>query len=152
MLHMWTLVARLRAERDRDLARQVVHQLTDHHFFDCERVMDVNHGLSSAAMRQRYLKDLFVQWRGANLSYDEGLARGDAALAAAVWRNLFRSSDAADPVRLAAVVAWIRGTLADLAAVDDVAGLFVPGPDAGLFRRRIESDVATVAALVERTP
>ena len=58
--------------------------------------MDVVHDMGSSSIRQRYLKDLFVQWRGVILAYDEGLVKGDAVLAAAVWRNLFKAREDVD--------------------------------------------------------
>lgn len=42
------------------------------------------------------------------MSYDEGLVKGDAVLAAAVWRNVFKSKADVDVRHLAAIVAWIR--------------------------------------------
>ncbi|KAF3354097.1 hypothetical protein VdG1_00354 [Verticillium dahliae VDG1] len=59
-------------------------QFVDNFFFDCERVMHLNHGMTSSALRQRYLKDIFMQWRGLIAAYDEGLAKkSDRVLAAA---------------------------------------------------------------------
>lgn len=71
-------------------------------------------------MRNRYLKDLFLQWRGVLAAYDEGLARGDAVLGAAVWRNLWKGSEVGpdgkemDWTKVARVVAYMRRVLAEL--------------------------------------
>jgi cytochrome b pre-mRNA-processing protein 3 len=81
--------------------------------------MHVDHNISSSALRQRYLKDIFVQWRGLVLAYDEGLIKGDAILASAVWRNLFKGDPDVDPRHLAAVVGWMRSTLAALETTSD---------------------------------
>ncbi|CRK38506.1 hypothetical protein BN1708_016637, partial [Verticillium longisporum] len=87
MLHMYLIIARMRC-LDRDAARTMQAQFVDNFFFDCERVMHLNHGMTSSALRQRYLKDIFMQWRGLIAAYDEGLAKkSDKVLAAAVWRN-----------------------------------------------------------------
>lgn len=114
MLHMYLIVARMRC-LDRDAARSTQAQFIDNFFFDCERVMHVNHGMTSSALRQRYLKDIFMQWRGLIAAYDEGIAKSsDRVLAAAVWRNLFKAREDVDFRHLAAIVAWMRATLCDL--------------------------------------
>lgn len=41
-------------------------------------------------------------------AYDEGLVKGDAELAGAVWRNLFKGDEEVDWVKVAEVVAYIR--------------------------------------------
>ncbi|KKA28126.1 hypothetical protein TD95_000991 [Thielaviopsis punctulata] len=150
MLHMYLLFARLRC-LDKEEARSWQHQLSDHFFFDCERVMDVNHGLTSAAMRQRYLKDIFVQWRGIIMAYDEGLVRGDAVLAAAVWRNLFKAREDVDVRHVAAIVAWIRATMKELERRSDEEVLI----GGALFKKSPMEEYALVdrpsAMLTEKT-
>lgn len=81
--------------------------------------MHIDHHITSSALRQRYLKDIFVQWRGLLLAYDEGLIKGDAVLASAVWRNLFKGSPDADPRALLAIVGWMRSTLLQFEAASD---------------------------------
>ncbi|KAH8673567.1 ubiquinol-cytochrome C chaperone-domain-containing protein [Xylariales sp. PMI_506] len=122
MLHLYLVFARM---RDLPLqgSRAWQRQLIDHYFFDAEARMDLTHGITSRAMRHRYLKDLFVQWRGLIVAYDEGVARGDAALAAAVWRNVYKAREDVDPRHLAAIVSWMRMCLKTL---DEM-------PDEGLF-------------------
>lgn len=83
--------------------------------------MHVDHGITSSALRQRYLKDIFVQWRGLLIAYDEGLVKGDGILAAAVWRNLFKGDANADPRALAAIVGWMRSCLKALEGTSDDA-------------------------------
>lgn len=118
MLHMYLLVVRFRC-LDRASQQAFQAQLVNHFFYQAEAKMELAHDLSSRALRQRYLKDLFVQWRGLMLAYDEGLVRGDAVLAAAVWRNLFKASGDVDPRALAAVVSWMRAILAKLGHMSD---------------------------------
>ncbi|KAJ6446570.1 3-oxo-5-alpha-steroid 4-dehydrogenase [Purpureocillium lavendulum] len=119
MLQLYLVNARLRM-LDRDAYRNWQQQLVDHFFFECEKKMHLDHGITSAALRQRYLKDIFVQWRGLLLAYDEGLIKGDAVLASAVWRNLFKGDPAADPRALLAIVGWMRSSLAALEAASDM--------------------------------
>ncbi|KAF4461557.1 hypothetical protein FALBO_11643 [Fusarium albosuccineum] len=118
MLHLYLINARIRCF-DRDTFHNWQHQLTDHFFFECEKKMHIDHSITSSALRQRYLKDIFVQWRGLLLAYDEGLIKGDAILASAVWRNLFKGSPDTDPRALVAIVGWMRSTLMHFEGVSD---------------------------------
>ena len=72
--------------------------------------MATMHALTMSGIRQRYLKDLYTQWRGVLAAYDEGLASGDAVLAGAVWRNVFKGSEdmAGDVEKVAGVVGYLR--------------------------------------------
>jgi cytochrome b pre-mRNA-processing protein 3 len=118
MLHLYLINTRIRCF-DREGFQNWQHQLTDHFFFECEKKMHIDHHITSSALRQRYLKDIFVQWRGLLLAYDEGLIKGDAMLASAIWRNLFKGSPDADPRALLAIVGWVRSTLLQFEAVSD---------------------------------
>ena len=69
--------------------------------------------------RNKYLKDMFIQWRGLLAAYDEGLAKGDAVLAAAVWRNVFKANEDVDIKILAQIVSYMRRVLRALDAVSD---------------------------------
>lgn len=96
------------------------HQnLLDHFFYAAEDRMATHHAMSARSIRNRYLKELFVQWRGVLTAYDEGLIKGDAVLATAIWRNLFDASPSADVERVALLVAWYRKSLAQLDRMSD---------------------------------
>lgn len=60
-----------------------------------------------------------MQWRGLLLAYDEGLIKGDAVLASAIWRNLFKGDPETDPRFLVAIVGWMRSSLAELEGTSD---------------------------------
>ena len=120
MLHLYLLVVRLRC-LDRESYQTWQAQLVDHFFHEAAAKMELTHDLSSNAIRQRYLKDLFVQWRGITLAYDEGLVKGDAVLASALWRNLFKASETVDLRVLAAIVSWMRLSLKNLDQMGDDA-------------------------------
>ena len=107
--------------------------------------MDVNHDLSSKTVRQRFLKDLFVQWRGVVAAYDEGIARGDAVLGSAVWRNLYKGRSEVDFRRVAGVVSYIRGTLWELERKTN--GDFMVGR--GVFKGSLEAHMRAVEAQVK---
>lgn len=102
--------------------------------------MIYSHGLDSRMTRNGYLKDLFLQWRGILLAYDEGIVKGDAVLAAAIWRNLFNANEDVNVVKLAQIVAFMRRSLRDLEAMGD---LEVVGKSEGerLFGRPSEEEV-----------
>lgn len=102
--------------------------------------MIYSHGLDSRMARNKYLKDLFLQWRGILLAYDEGIVKGDAVLAAAIWRNLFNAQEDVDVVKLSQIVAFMRRSLRDLEAMGD---LEVVGKSEGdrLFGKPVEEEV-----------
>lgn len=81
--------------------------------------MTIFHDISSRGVRNRYLKELYNQWRGVQGAYDEGLIRGDAVLAAAVWRNIFKADDNVDWRHVALVVSFMRRSLAGLDRAKD---------------------------------
>ena len=117
-LHMYLLTVRLRCFPKEHAG--IWHQnLLDHFFYAAEDRMAVWHGMDSRTVRNKHLKDLWLQWRGLLLSYDEGLIKGDAVLATAIWRNLFKSSEDADIADVALVTAYMRKQLVRLEAIDD---------------------------------
>ncbi|KAI9879443.1 MAG: Protein cbp3, mitochondrial [Pleopsidium flavum] len=119
-LHMYLLNARLR-NFPADHAPAWHQHLLDHFFYEAENRMTVIHNVHARAIRNRYLKDLFVQWRGLTAGYDEGLVKGDAVLAAAVWRNVFKGDEEVDLRRLGEVVSYMRRVLKTLDTVQDEA-------------------------------
>lgn len=86
--------------------------------------MEANHGMSSRMIRSGHLNSLFMTWRGVILAYDEGLVKGDAVMAAAVWRNVFRSRDDVDMRHVAAIVSWMRRSIRNLDQMLDPALLY----------------------------
>ncbi|TKA45377.1 hypothetical protein B0A54_04473 [Friedmanniomyces endolithicus] len=119
MLHMYLLTVRLRGFPAEHVG--VWHQnLLDHFFYAAEDRMAVYHGMVARSVRNKYLKDLWLQWRGLLLSYDEGLVRGDAVLGAAVWRNVFRAGEGEGVVGdVGAVVGYMRRELGRLGEIGD---------------------------------
>lgn len=120
MLHMYLISARLRCLPTQAITQTWQQHFIDHFFTDAENRMIVNHGLDSRHTRNGYLKDLFLQWRGVLLAYDEGIVKGDAVLAAALWRNLLNGREDVDVVRLTQIVAFMRRSLRDLEAMGDL--------------------------------
>lgn len=120
-LHMYLLVVRLRAMGgdQRGVVARYQQFLLDHFSHAAEDRMVLLHGMSARWIRNRYLKDLFLQWRGLLAAYDEGLVKGDAVLAAAVWRNLWKGDAAADWEKVAQVVGFVRRAVRLLAQVAD---------------------------------
>ncbi|TKA81926.1 hypothetical protein B0A55_01923 [Friedmanniomyces simplex] len=120
MLHMYLLTVRLRCFPA--VHAPIWHQnLLDHFFYAAEDRMAVWHGMSARSVRNKYLKDLWLQWRGLLLSYDEGLVKGDAVLAAAVWRNVFRAQEGEGVVGdVGTVVGYMRRELGMLGGMSDL--------------------------------
>ncbi|KAI1002173.1 hypothetical protein K3495_g6030 [Podosphaera aphanis] len=113
MLHMYLFTARIRNSTPENV-KLWQQNLQDQFFFAAEDRMAVNHNMHSGSVRSKYLKDLYVQWRGLIAAYDEGLAKGDAVLASAVWRNVFKANEDVDIRHLAQIVSYMRHTLRDL--------------------------------------
>lgn len=117
-LHMYALTARLRKFPAQHV-RIWEQNLLDHFFYAAEDRMAMWHGMAARGIRNKYLKDLWVQWRGVLVSYDEGLIKGDAVLAGAVWRNVFQAREDVDVADVAAVVSYLRRELSRLDKLPD---------------------------------
>ncbi|RMZ83507.1 hypothetical protein DV737_g1545, partial [Chaetothyriales sp. CBS 132003] len=126
-LHMYLLTVRLRAMSSAANFKLYQQYLLEHFSQAAEEKMMLLHTISARGIRNKYLKDLFVQWRGVLAAYDEGLIKGDAVLASAVWRNVFKGDEQVDWEKAARVVAWMRAVIAELAQVEDVKALGQPG-------------------------
>lgn len=116
---MYLLSARFRCFSATE-AQPWQQHLLDHFFYDAENRMTVSHNMHARGTRNKYLKDLFIQWRGVLAAYDEGLAKGDAVLAAAVWRNLFKANEEVDIKALAQIVSYMRRLLKGLDYLPDI--------------------------------
>lgn len=129
-LHMYLLTVRLRALPSHQSFQTYSRHLIDHFSHNAETRMDLLHGLTSRTIRNKFLKDLFIQWRGVLAAYDEGLIKGDAVLGAAVWRNLWKASyNAPDGKEIewenvARVVAYMRRVISELSNMDEADLVF----------------------------
>ncbi|KAL4937461.1 hypothetical protein BDV06DRAFT_215886 [Aspergillus oleicola] len=141
-LNMYLLTVRLRALPSHESFQTYSRHLIDHFSHDAEHRMDSLHGLTSRTIRNKFLKDLFIQWRGVLAAYDEGLIKGDAVLGAAVWRNLWKASHTGtngqeiEWEKVARVVAYMRRVTSELARMSEseiVASLGTPGGKPGVF-------------------
>ena len=133
-LHMYALTCRFRMLPP-ELAPVWHQHLLNHFFYKAEEYMTIQHAIVTAAGRGKHLKDLFVQWRGIMTTYDEGLVKGDAVLATAIWRNIFKGVDDVDMVKVSEVVAYLRAMVQRLESVpyeDIVSGaILFNGPTSG---------------------
>ncbi|KAF2852635.1 hypothetical protein T440DRAFT_446385 [Plenodomus tracheiphilus IPT5] len=121
-LHMYMLQVRFRMFPKTHAPVWIQH-LTNQAFYAAEDRLVIWHKFNANSLRQKQLKDMFSQWRAVLLSYDEGLIKGDAMLAAAVWRNLFSAREDIDFEKLAQIVGYLRRELKrlDMATDDEVA-------------------------------
>lgn len=122
MLHLYLIVVRLRC-CDKASWQAWQTQLVNHFFQHAEDTMQINHGMGRMT-RSGHLNSLFQTWRGVILAYDEGLVKGDAVMAAAVWRNVFGSREDVDMRHVAAVVAFMRRNIKQLDGMLDPALLY----------------------------
>ena len=117
-VHMYLLTVRLRMFPQQH-AHHWHQNLLDHYSYAAEDRMVTLHNIAARSVRNKYLKDLFVQWRGVLAAYDEGLVKGDAVLATAVWRNVFRGDENVDAAAVASVVSYMKKNLRDLDRIHD---------------------------------
>lgn len=118
MLHLYLLSVRIRCF-DRHLSGVWQQHLLDHFFYIAENKMIVNHKMHARGTRNKYLKDMYIQWRGLLAAYDQGLVKGDAVLAAAVWRNIFKADENVDVKCVAVIVSYMRRLLKGLDSLPD---------------------------------
>ncbi|KAE8335384.1 hypothetical protein BDV24DRAFT_8837 [Aspergillus arachidicola] len=124
-LHMYLLTVRLRVLPSYESFQTYSRHLIDHFSHNAEHRMDVLHGFTSRTIRNKFLKDLFIQWRGVLAAYDEGIVKGDAVLGAAIWRNLWKASHTGpdgkelDWTKIARVVAYMRRVTSELSQVSE---------------------------------
>lgn len=120
ILHMWVLMTRFRAFPSESKAKIWKQHFVDHFFYDAEEMMHKQYKINSSSQRSKYLKDLFVQYRGMLAAYDEALARNsDAVLATAIWRNVFDGREDIDLKTLGLVTGYTRRLVSALDRLDD---------------------------------
>ncbi|KAK6380381.1 Serine carboxypeptidase 3 [Exophiala oligosperma] len=117
-LHMYIITVRMRAVDTTSEFQDYQRYLIEHFSSAAEDKMVLLHNMSARGVRNKYLKDLFLQWRGILAAHDEGLIKGDAVLAGAVWRNLFRGQEDVDWEKVALVVAFLRRAIAKTGNLD----------------------------------
>ncbi|KAF2126102.1 hypothetical protein P153DRAFT_369458 [Dothidotthia symphoricarpi CBS 119687] len=121
-IHMYMLQVRFRMFPESHASVWIQH-LTNQAFYAAEDRLVIWHKFHANTLRQKHLKDMFSQWRAVLLSYDEGLVKGDAMMAAAIWRNLLGSREDVDFQQLAQIVGYMRREMKrlDMASDDEVA-------------------------------
>ena len=143
-LHMYLLIVRLRALDSQVAFQDYQRYLLEHFSHAAEDKMLLLHGMSARAIRNRYLKDLFIQWRGLVASYDEGLMKGDAVLGSAVWRNMFKADEEVDWVKVGVIVGYMRRVISMLGSVEvNEIARAIDGTD-GIFQRARQGLFGTV--------
>ncbi|GAA5959909.1 hypothetical protein JCM3765_000639 [Sporobolomyces pararoseus] len=87
-LHVWLLSVRFRSLPS-PLGKTYVQEFINHMFIDMEYRIRGPYAVTQGRLIKGYMKDMLEQYHGSIAAYDEGLVRGDAVLAAALWRNMF---------------------------------------------------------------
>ncbi|QEU62171.1 Cbp3 [Kluyveromyces lactis] len=118
ILHEWMLFVRMRAMPFK-YGKNYQQKLVDRTFADIEKRLYDEMNVHSGRITDQYLKDFNSQLRGAVFAYDEGFFSGDAALASAIWRNLFGGKKNIDMVHLEAMVRYVRAQLYVLSKLSD---------------------------------
>jgi cytochrome b pre-mRNA-processing protein 3 len=151
-LHMYLLTVRLRSLPPVSAStpgsfHNFQQNLVEHFSQSAELKMNILHTITARGIRNRYLKDLFIQWRGVIAAYDQGMVEGDAVLGAAVWRNLWKGEEEVDWVNVGLVVAYMRKAVVELEKIEEIPALAraLDGPN-GVWARSVRG----VEALVEQ--
>lgn len=87
-LHVWLVSCRFRS-LPAPVGHTYVQEFINHMFIDMEYRIRGPYAVTQGRLIKGYMKDLLEQYHGSIAAYDEGLVRGDAVLAAALWRNMF---------------------------------------------------------------
>lgn len=101
-MHVHLLLTRFRALDTADKANAYSQELINHFFIDAESRMRMRFGVQTSRLVKGYMREMHTQQRGAILGLDEALSfsvardtdrerygDADAALATALWRNLW---------------------------------------------------------------
>ncbi|KAJ2803773.1 Serine carboxypeptidase 3 [Coemansia guatemalensis] len=123
--YVWMAMVRVRADPN---AKHYNQGIVDSFFQDAELRIRAS-GIKSGRIVNDTLKDLVSSFKGTVMSLDEGFARSDAALAAAVWRNILPVDDAV--LQIDAIVIYARAQLQILDSYDIskiTTGQFAFGP------------------------
>lgn len=116
ILHLWIYNCRMRAEGPE--AKEVMQSVFEHLWLDIELKLAEAGAKRVNGIVQRMVASYYGQF----LAYDEGLYRGDAVLAAALWRNLLDADEDITPAKLEQLVIYVRRQLARIseAPTEDV--------------------------------
>ncbi len=116
-LHAFLYLHRLKREQPQ--AKKLGQRFFDAMFLDLDRSLrEMGTGDLSVGREVRRMAEAFY---GRIAAYEGGLADGEAALQAALARNLFGTAPTTMARRLAAMAAYVRGEVAQLDAHDPAA-------------------------------
>ncbi|KAJ2742380.1 Ubiquinol cytochrome-c reductase assembly protein Cbp3 [Coemansia sp. BCRC 34301] len=124
-LYVWMAMVRVRADPQ---AKYYNQALVDCFFLDAEQKMRTS-GIKSGRIINDTLKDLVSSFKGTVMSLDEGFARSDAVLAAAIWRNLVPVDE--NVIQIDQIARYVRHEVQrlDKCAIEDLtAGKFAFQP------------------------
>ncbi|KAJ2819690.1 Ubiquinol cytochrome-c reductase assembly protein Cbp3 [Coemansia sp. 'formosensis'] len=115
-LYVWMAMVRIRADPN---AKHYNQGLVDCFFRDAEQKMRSS-GIKSSRIVNDTLKDLVSSFKGTVMSLDEGFARSDAVLAAAIWRNLVPVDE--NVIQIDRIALYVRHQIQrlDKCAIDDL--------------------------------
>lgn len=109
ILHVWMLNARLRGEGE--IGKELRQEIFNHIWLDVELKL---HQAGVKSNASKISEDLLHSYYGHTLAYDEGVAKSDAVLAAALWRNFLNAKEDVDPTALLQLVEYVRNNLVTL--------------------------------------
>ncbi|KAJ1957752.1 Ubiquinol cytochrome-c reductase assembly protein Cbp3 [Dispira parvispora] len=112
-LHVWMMMVRLRNDPN---GKHIMQEMVNHFFHDAETRMQ-KIGIHTERLVNKTLKELVAAFHGSILAFDEAMCRNDPYLAAALWRNLFKTNH----VRAKDLDYLVHYVRRQLAALDQVS-------------------------------
>lgn len=105
VLHLWMYNCRMRAEGVE--GKEIMQNVFEHLWLDVELKL----AEAGAKRVNGIVQKMVASYYGQLLAYDEGIFKGDAVLAAALWRNFLDSDQDITPQKLEQVVIYVRRQL-----------------------------------------
>lgn len=97
------------------LGRELFKEVADHFWTDTELQL-TRAGVTSHL--NKHMADLISSFYGTLLALDEGVYKGDAVLASAVWRNVFGCSQDVKAAEVLQAMEYVRRELQKMESVD----------------------------------
>lgn len=121
LIHMWVLLVRTRSVPDKKLRKAMSQRLIDNFFVDVERGIVLTGNVTNPIIVGKSNKTFLKTYYGSMAALDEAFIKGDAALADALYRNLWVFDDEqCSAQKLEVMVRYLRRALYKLDNIEDL--------------------------------
>lgn len=119
IFHVWMLLVRIRTIEDEGLRKAINQRIIDNFFMDIERGVIVTANVTNPIIVGKTNKMLLKTYYGSMAAFDEAFLKGDAALADALYRNLYAfDTENCSAQKLEKVVIYMRRQLYKVDNID----------------------------------